>query len=86
MIPGEYILDEKAGSIEANAGRRTIRLLVRNTGDRPVQIGTDASAASALSEFLLNRLPKDLVLRLDIGREARDHFTIAGDQELLEIP
>jgi len=40
MTPGEYILDEQAGPIEANAGRRTVRIIVRNTGDRPVQIGS----------------------------------------------
>jgi urease beta subunit len=38
MIPGEYILAE--GDIEANAGRRTVRLTVANTGDRPVQVGS----------------------------------------------
>ena len=40
MRPGEYILDEGAGDIEANAGRRTARVLVRHTGDRPVQVGS----------------------------------------------
>ena len=40
MIPGEYLLDENAGPIEANAGRRTVRVVVRNTGDRPVQVGS----------------------------------------------
>ena len=38
MIPGEYILRE--GSIEANVGRSTIKLVVVNTGDRPVQVGS----------------------------------------------
>ena len=28
------------GSIEINAGRRTVRLTVRNTGDRAVQVGS----------------------------------------------
>lgn len=40
MKPGEYLLDESAGPIQANAGRRTARLLVNNTGDRPVQVGS----------------------------------------------
>ena len=40
MNPGEYLLDESAGPILANAGRSTLRLLVRNTGDRPVQVGS----------------------------------------------
>jgi urease beta subunit len=38
MNPGEYLLGE--GDIEANAGRRTARLTVANTGDRPVQVGS----------------------------------------------
>jgi len=38
MIPGEYLLGE--GEIEANAGRRTVRLTVANTGDRPIQVGS----------------------------------------------
>ena len=38
MIPGEYFIPK--GEVEANAGRRTERLVVVNTGDRPVQIGS----------------------------------------------
>jgi urease beta subunit len=38
MIPGEYLLGD--GEIEANVGRRTVRLTVANTGDRPIQVGS----------------------------------------------
>jgi urease subunit beta len=38
MKPGEYFLE--GGSIEANAGRKTVKMVVKNTGDRPVQIGS----------------------------------------------
>ena len=38
MKPGEYYLE--SGGISANTSRRTISLLVRNTGDRPVQVGS----------------------------------------------
>lgn len=38
MIPGE--LQAEAGEIELNAGRETIRLVVANTGDRPIQVGS----------------------------------------------
>jgi urease subunit beta len=38
MKPGEYFLETKP--IEANVGRKTARLVVRNTGDRPVQVGS----------------------------------------------
>ena len=40
MNPGEYLLAEQADDIQANAGRRTISLLVQNTGDRPIQVGS----------------------------------------------
>lgn len=40
MKPGEYLLDESAGDITANAGRATVRLVVRHTGDRPIQVGS----------------------------------------------
>jgi len=38
MIPGETIT--QAGDIELNTGRPTISLVVANTGDRPVQVGS----------------------------------------------
>jgi urease subunit beta len=40
MKPGEYFLDEAAGPVLANAGRRVAQVVVRNTGDRPVQVGS----------------------------------------------
>jgi urease subunit beta len=40
MTPGEYFLDETAGPIQANAGRRVVRVVVKNTGDRPIQVGS----------------------------------------------
>ena len=38
MIPGEMQIEP--GEIELNAGRPTITLVVANTGDRPVQVGS----------------------------------------------
>jgi len=38
MIPGEYFLAEEP--VEANAGRKTVELVVANTGDRPIQVGS----------------------------------------------
>ena len=38
MIPGEMQVAE--GSIELNAGRRTVTLKVANMADRPVQVGS----------------------------------------------
>ena len=38
MIPGEMQIEP--GEIELNAGRPTVTLVVANTGDRPVQVGS----------------------------------------------
>ena len=38
MQPGEYFLQSE--DIEANVGRTTARILVGNTGDRPIQVGS----------------------------------------------
>ena len=38
MKPGEYFLQSEP--VAANVGRRTARVVVKQTGDRPVQIGS----------------------------------------------
>ena len=38
MIPGEMFI--KDGDITLNAGRKTVRVTVANTGDRPIQVGS----------------------------------------------
>ena len=38
MIPGEFIVDE--GELELNPGRTTLTLVVENSGDRPIQVGS----------------------------------------------
>ena len=38
MKPGEYFLESEP--INANAQRTTVKVLVKNSGDRPVQVGS----------------------------------------------
>jgi urease subunit beta len=38
MIPGEY--EVQPGDLELNRGRRTVTLVVANSGDRPIQVGS----------------------------------------------
>ena len=38
MIPGE--IQALEGEIELNVGRRTVKLKVANSGDRPIQVGS----------------------------------------------
>jgi urease subunit beta len=38
LIPGEYFIEP--GEIELNGGRACIALVVANSGDRPIQVGS----------------------------------------------
>ncbi len=40
MKPGEYLLNDSQGDILANAGRAAVKLLVKHSGDRPIQVGS----------------------------------------------
>jgi urease subunit beta len=76
MIPGEYFIDD--GDIELNAGRRTIRITVANTGDRPVQVGShyhffETNAALAFdreaSRGMRLNIPAGTAVRFEPGQE-----------------
>jgi urease subunit beta len=45
MIPGEVIT--APGEIELNVGRPTVDVVVANTGDRPIQVGSHYHFAAA---------------------------------------
>ena len=53
MIPGEVILGD--GAIEINPGRAVLSLTVRNTGDRPVQVGSHFHFAEANAALEFDR-------------------------------
>jgi urease subunit gamma/beta len=54
--PGEYVLDSTGkGEIELNAGRKTQTLLVRNTGDRPIQVGSHYHFAETNGALVFDR-------------------------------
>jgi urease subunit beta len=38
MMPGEFFVDD--GELPLNPGRTTLTLVVTNTGDRPIQVGS----------------------------------------------
>jgi urease subunit beta/urease subunit gamma/beta len=81
MIPGEWLL--AADPIEINAGRRNLRLSVRNTGDRPIQVG------SHFHFFEVNRVlefdrPAALGMRLDVPSGQSIRFE-AGDERDVEL-
>jgi len=84
MKPGEYFLDSDAGPVEANAGRKTRRVVVSNTGDRPIQVGshfhffeTNASLSfdrAAAYGMRLN-LPSGTAVRFEPGEEKEVELT-----------
>lgn len=53
MIPGEVVLGE--GPIEINAGRAVTTMVVVNTGDRPVQVGSHYHFAEANPALAFDR-------------------------------
>lgn len=53
MIPGEILA--AGGDIELNPGRPVLRLVVENTGDRPVQVGSHYHLAAANPALALDR-------------------------------
>ena len=63
VTPGEVIAAD--GSIELNAGRERIELVVENSGDRPIQVGSHYHFAQANPALSFDRAAAD-GMRLDI--------------------
>ena len=40
MVPGEIIVAEESADLPANVGLETKTIVVANTGDRPIQVGS----------------------------------------------
>ena len=66
MIPGEYIL--RPEPVTVNAGREAIDVVVVNTGDRPVQVGSHYHFAEANAALEFDRRG---CLRLPAGHPRR---------------
>jgi urease subunit beta len=64
MIPGEILCDE--GELELNPGRRRASLVVENTGDRPIQVGSHYHFAETNGALRFDRAAAR-GMRLDIA-------------------
>ena len=84
MIPGEWLLSNEP--IEINAGRRTLRLSVRNTGDQPIQVGSHFHFFEVNRALEFDRA-KSLGMRLDVpsGRSIRFEAGDERDVDLVEL-
>ena len=85
MIPGEYILQPAA--IIANAGRTTGTVVVVNTGDRPVQIGSHFHFFEVNRQLQFNRsaaygmrlnIPAGTAVRFEPGEEKEVQLVAFG--------
>jgi urease subunit beta/urease subunit gamma/beta len=84
MIPGEWFLHDDP--IEINTGRRTLRVSVRNTGDRPIQVGSHFHFFE-VNRVLDFRRAATLGMRLDVpsGQSIRFEPGDERDVDLVEF-
>ena len=81
MIPGELL--PEPGSIELNAGRPVTNLMVANSGDRPIQVGSHFHFAEANAALLFDR-EAARGQRLDIPAGTAVRFE-PGDQRQVQL-
>ena len=78
MIPGEYIV--APGAIDCNAGRATVIVVVVNTGDRPVQVGSHFHFFEVNKQLRFNR-EKAFGKRLNIAAGTAVRFEPGEEKE-----
>jgi urease beta subunit len=92
MKPGEYFLDEAAGAVMANAGRKTLCVVVRNTGDRPIQVGSHyhffetnrALAFERVAAYGMRlNIPAGTAVRFEPGEEKEIELTEFGGAKVI---
>jgi len=83
MIPGEIMV--AAGDIELNAGREAFALVVQNTGDRPVQVGSHYHFYETNEALTFDR-EKARGCRLDIAAGTAVRFEPGQSREVRLIP
>ena len=92
MKPGEYLLDLDAGTVEANAGRRTARVLVKNAGDRPIQVGSHFHFFETNASLLFDRaaaygmrlnIASGTAVRFEPGEEKEVELTDFGGRRII---
>jgi urease subunit beta len=83
MIPGEYFI--KDGEIELNAGRKTVKLAVANTGDRPIQVGSHYHFFETNPALKFDR-KNARGMRLDIAAGTAVRFEPGQSREITLVP
>jgi urease subunit beta len=83
MIPGEIVHPAGAPDLEANVGLPTVRVVVANTGDRPIQIGSHFHFFEVNAALKFDRAAA-LGFRLDIPAGTAVRFE-PGDTREVEL-
>ncbi|MEI8157374.1 MAG: urease subunit beta [Burkholderiales bacterium] len=81
MIPGEIITEE--GEHALNNGRRTLTLVVQNTADRPIQVGSHYHFAETNGALAFDRAHAQ-GMRLNIASGSAVRFE-PGQQRTVEL-
>jgi urease beta subunit len=79
MKPGEYFLEP--GNIIANAGRKLVHVVVKNTGDRPVQVGSHYHFFEVNSALHFDRAAA-YGMRLNIAAGTASRFEPGEEKEV----
>lgn len=83
MIPGEIITDN--GDLTLNEGAESVTILVANTGDRPVQVGSHYHFAETNPGLSFDR-DKARGMRLDIAAGTAVRFEPGQEREITLVP
>jgi urease subunit beta len=84
VIPGEIRLGE--GELELNAGRERRTLLVENTGDRPIQIGSHTHFAQTNPALAFDRqAARGFRLDVPAGTSARFEPGVSREVALVAL-
>ncbi|WP_323010981.1 urease subunit beta [Paracoccus sp. (in: a-proteobacteria)] len=83
MIPGEIL--SAPGEIELNRGREPVTLLIANTGDRPIQVGSHYHFAETNPALAFDR-PAARGMRLAIPAGTAVRFEPGQSREVQLIP
>ncbi|WP_029462212.1 urease subunit beta [Serpentinimonas barnesii] len=81
MIPGQYFLEP--GELELNPGRRTLALVVGNSADRPIQVGSHYHFAEVNRALVFDRAAAR-GMRLNIASGTAVRFE-PGQQRTVEL-
>jgi urease subunit beta len=81
MTPGELLID--AGEHHLNTGRRTITVVVKNAGDRPIQVGSHYHFSETNHALNFDRLATR-GMRLNIASGLAVRFE-PGQQRTVEL-